>query len=69
MKITLIAWAEKRYDPPPSAWVLRKWVREGQIFPGPELVGKTYYVDEKAKRLTADVPSGETLVDRMKAAA
>lgn len=56
MKITLAAWAADRYDPPPSAYVLRKWVRDGQIHPAPELVGKAYYVDPKARRLTPDMP-------------
>lgn len=54
MKVPLTAWASARYDPPPSAWVLRKWVRNGEIYPPPELVGKTYYVDEKAGRLTGN---------------
>jgi len=66
VKITLAAWAAARYDPPPSAWVLRKWVRQGEIYPPPELVGKTYYVDDKARRLTE---SGESLVDRVRATA
>lgn len=67
-KITLTAWAETRYDPPPSAWVLRKWVREGQIHPAPELVGKAYYVEQTARRITGDMPR-ESLVDRLRAAA
>lgn len=53
MKITLAEWAARRYDPPPSAWVLRRWARDGELHPAPELVGKTYYIDETAKRLTA----------------
>ena len=65
-KITLTAWAALRYDPPPSAWVLRKWVREGQIFPAPELVGKGYYVEQTARRITGDTPRA-SLVDRLKA--
>lgn len=64
-KITLHAWAAARYDPPPSAWVLRKWVREGEIQPPPEKVGRDYYVDESAERRTAKLPS---LVSRLKAA-
>ncbi len=69
MKITLTEWAARRYDPPPSAWVLRRWVREHELHPRPELVGKTYYVDENAKRLTAagDGSARLSLVERLKA--
>lgn len=64
MKILLAAWAAKMYDPPPSAWVLRKWVREGQICPPPERVGNAYYVDEDARRLTGQ---RLTVVERLRA--
>ena len=64
MKILLAAWAAKLYDLPPSAWVLRRWVRECQISPPPERVGKAYYVDEHALRLTG---RRLTLVERLRA--
>jgi hypothetical protein len=48
-KITLQAWAAPRYSPPPSIKTLRRWVREHRIFPRPELVGRTYYVDPDAR--------------------
>lgn len=72
MKIPLTEWAKRRYDPPPSDWVLRKWAREGELYPQPELVGRAYYVDENARRLTGDGSSAtdastSTLVDRLKA--
>lgn len=67
MKITLHAWATRRYTPAPSAWVLRKWVREGEIVPAPEKVGRDYYVDENATRMTANQPGA--LLARLKAAA
>lgn len=64
MKIPLSVWAARNYDPPPSAWVLRRWARDGELHPVPELVGKTYYVDETARRLTG--ASGRpTLVERL----
>jgi hypothetical protein len=66
MKILLSEWAKRRYDPPPSDWVLRKWVRQGEIYPAPELVGKAYYVDEKAIRQTG-APESEGLVGKLKA--
>ena len=65
MKVTLTAWAEARYDPVPSLWTLRRWAREGELHPTPELVGKTYYVDANARRLSVPAPGG-TLVDRLK---
>ena len=65
MKITLTDWAARRYTPPPSAYVLRKWCRNGEIYPAPELVGNAWYVDESARRLTAEAPS---LVKRLEAA-
>lgn len=68
MKILVSEWAARRYCPSPSAWVLRKWIRNGEIHPPPELVGKSYYVDEQARRITADMPR-ESLVSRIRAAA
>jgi predicted site-specific integrase-resolvase len=66
MKVRLEAWAAARYDPKPPIYTLRRWCREGQIYPPPELVGREYYVDENAKRTTeARTP----LVERLKAEA
>lgn len=65
MKILLADWAARQYSPAPSTWVLRKWVRAGQISPAPERVGSAYYVDENAKRQVTQRPS---LVDRLRAA-
>ena len=39
-KITLEAWTKRHYDPPPSAWMLRRWTRDGEITPPPERVGR-----------------------------
>lgn len=66
-KVPLAAWAASRYDPPPSAWVLRKWVRHGEIYPVPELVGKTYYVEQNATR--GQDGARPSLVERLKRAA
>jgi predicted site-specific integrase-resolvase len=67
LKIPLVAWAATRYNPAPSRWVLRQWVRRGEIYPTPELVGKEYYVDEKATRLTSNMNDEDRLVRRMEA--
>jgi hypothetical protein len=48
MKITLTEWAARRYSPPPSPWVLRRWARDGELHPMPELVGKAYYTGPAA---------------------
>jgi len=48
-KIPLTEWAEARYEPPPSIHTLRKWARDCRIFPIPEKVGRTYYVDAEAR--------------------
>lgn len=66
MKIKMRAWAAKHYDPPPSDWTLRRWAREGEIHPAPEKVGKDWYVDENAKRITDYVPPGGALADRLR---
>lgn len=67
MKILLAEWGRRRYDPPPSMYTLRRWAREGEIFPQPEKVGKHYYVDEHAERVGAPMPAQPTLVERLKA--
>lgn len=63
MKILLNDWAARNYSPPPSAWVLRKWVRAGEIRPAPERVGASYYVEESAARRTLPL---EPLVNRLR---
>lgn len=75
-KIPLAAWAAQRYNPPPSLWVLRQWVRRGEILPMPELVGKAYYVEPTARRVLPDQPlpqqrpaaGGLSLVQRLQQA-
>lgn len=49
VKITLQEWAAARYNPPPSLKTLRRLARECRIFPIPEKVGRTYYVDPEAR--------------------
>lgn len=65
MKITLSAWAAKKYDPIPKGSVLARWRREGQIFPAPERVGREWYVEDSARRLVSGAPA-VSLVDRLK---
>lgn len=65
MKILLTDWAARHYSPAPSIWVLRKWVRDGEIYPAPEKVGSAYYVEDTARRQLSPRPS---LVERLRAA-
>ena len=65
MKILLTDWAARLYAPIPSAWVLAQWRRQGQIHPAPEKVGREWYVEETARRITAETPRA-SLVDRLK---
>jgi hypothetical protein len=57
-KVPLLEWAKARYNPAPPLSTLRRWAREGRIYPKAELVGKTYYVLENAER--KGVPSPHT---------
>jgi hypothetical protein len=66
--IPVATWAASRYDPVPSDWVLRRWCREGQIYPAPERVGKEWRVLETARRLTGDAPARGSLLEQMGAA-
>lgn len=67
-RVTLQEWAARNYDPPPSPWTLRRWVRHGELYPGAELVGKTYYIDERAKRLTGAPEPRKSLVEQLEEA-
>lgn len=48
-KITLRTWAKRKWDPPPSARTLQRWVHNANIDPPPEKVGREYYVEPDAK--------------------
>lgn len=65
--IPIATWAASRYDPVPSDWVLRRWCRDGEIYPPPERVGKEWRVLETAKRLTGDAPPRLSLIEQMDA--
>lgn len=75
--LNLQEWAAEVYTNPPSLSTLRRWTREGRIYPAPELHGKEYkvqpdaiYVDPRKKNLRAKpkhtkLPSGGTLLERL----
>ncbi|MBB7458826.1 excisionase [Escherichia coli] len=47
--VTLKTWGRLRYpDAPPSISTLRRWARNGNIYPAPERHGRSYRVDPEA---------------------
>ncbi|NIG76745.1 excisionase [Klebsiella sp. Ap-873] len=46
--VTLTAWAEMYYENPPAVVTLRRWARDGNIYPPPQLHGREYRVDPEA---------------------
>lgn len=68
MKITLAEWAAQHYSPAPTSWVTGNWRRANQIHPPPERVGRVWYVEPDAQRVTFDAPR-PSLVARLKNAA
>ena len=56
MKLLLTEWASRKYSPAPSLFTLRRWARDGEIYPPPEKVGKSWMVDETAVRLAHNAP-------------
>lgn len=42
--LNLQEWASRVYETPPSLSTLRRWAREGRIYPAPEIHGKEYKV-------------------------
>lgn len=54
MKIRLLAWAARNYDPPPKMPTLRKWAARKLIHPAPEKTGRDWMVDVNAKYIPPD---------------
>jgi hypothetical protein len=46
--VSLITWAALYYDNPPTPETLRRWARNGNIYPPPELQGREYQVVPEA---------------------
>ncbi len=47
--VTLATWAMNQYpDNPPAIVTLRRWARNGNIYPPPQLHGREYRVDLEA---------------------
>lgn len=76
--LNLQEWANSTYSTPPSLSTLRRWVREGRIYPCPQLHGKEYklhpdsvYISPRknGKNALAHISStgaGETLLEKIR---
>ena len=50
MNLTLADWAKSKFgERAPHIVTLRRWVREGRIFPQPQKIGKTWFVKPGAE--------------------
>lgn len=50
VKTTLEKWASSQYgDDAPSTQTLRRWIRDGKIFPVPQKHGRSYFIEETAR--------------------
>ncbi|HCA9948967.1 MAG: excisionase [Klebsiella sp.] len=77
--LTLQEWASRTYETPPSLESLRRWVRQGRIYPAPELHGRAYmvhpdavYVDIRRNYIannstTATIAPRQSLIERIRA--
>jgi hypothetical protein len=54
-RIPLTEWAQQ-VAPAPSARTLRRWVREGRIYPRPKKFGRSYFADPNARYIDASDP-------------
>ncbi|ANG93232.1 excisionase [Lelliottia amnigena] len=75
--LNLQEWANETYSTPPSLSTLRRWTRQGRIYPAPELHGKEYkvlpdaiYVNPSKKNLHLKpkhmkLPAGSTLLEKL----
>ena len=48
-RITIESWIALNYSDPPSVLTVRRWIREGRIYPLPEKHGRTYYLTPTAR--------------------
>ncbi|WP_312939443.1 excisionase [Stutzerimonas balearica] len=67
--LTLEEWAKQTYETPPTLNTLRRWARDGFIYPAPEKHGRSYFVSPSARYIeprTRFRPDGSlTLVERL----
>lgn len=50
VKTTLQKWAQLQYgEDAPHIKTLRRWVKEGKIYPAPRKDGRTYFIEQTAR--------------------
>lgn len=54
--IRIQAWASSKYEEPPSIFTLRRWARDGRIYPIPKKVGRDWLVTPDARYIERDDP-------------
>ncbi|MCE0491406.1 excisionase [Pantoea sp. Mb-10] len=76
--LNLLEWASETYSKPPSLSTLRRWVRQGRIYPCPELHGREYmlepgsiYVDPRKSKMVRKTsinkpPKKGSLLEKLK---
>lgn len=67
-KIKLTDWAERNFDPKPSAWSLRAMCRRGEIYPPPLKIGRDWWVAENARHVNDTTPVRGGLVAQLEGA-
>lgn len=60
--MSLERWAEQKYgDDSPSIGTLRRWARDGKIYPAPVKQGRSYFVQPDAEYLNLTTPNIGTI--------
>lgn len=62
--ITLEEWARRRYEKPPHIKTVRRWQKEGKIYPAPKKEGRAYVVSETAEYIDWSDPNAHELAAR-----
>lgn len=56
--MSLERWAEQKYgEDKPAVGTLRRWARDGRIYPAPVKQGRSYYVQPQAEYLDPSAPA------------
>lgn len=66
-KIKLDDWANRNFDPKPSAWVLRQMCRRGEIYPAPVKIGRDWWVPANARHVHDTAPVNGGLLAQLQA--
>lgn len=61
--LTLDVWDKRKFNKPHDIRTLRRWVREGRIYPKPEKVGREYQVRPDAVYLPKQGAEPVTVIE------